>query len=181
MTLRSLVTRRTVVTAASVLVLLALGSRLVWAAPGPDRGRLDVPRLEAVFPLIEQLGLRDYRAADDRPLIDYERGRFSATPAADTLDPLDGVFVALDATATLDHQRLRSALEATGTPVAAVSHVEFDPVGHIASATFEMSAGWYADWSYVFHTDGVQPGESDYGALQIPVDERWYYEVDDAN
>jgi hypothetical protein len=142
----------------------------------------DVAQLEAAFPTLSALRVSGFRNQDWCRFIDYERGTFTnVLEEMSTCNLFDGVPTAFDATATDDFAIVRQALADTGVNVM-MAFVRIDQAGTVEAATFDLVAGDFDRFSYVYDRSGAtkpEPNPDTIVAEQI--NDNWLFISEDWN
>lgn len=138
-----------------VIVLALVLAAVVTACGAPEpaqRPAEDVARLEAVIPVLEDLGAADFEDSPYCRALGYRRGQFGILDEAGCERP--GT-VAFDEVAAADHARIAGAMEGSGVQVLRVRST-FGPDGTLETATFMLlDSSVERDWAYLFDPRNV--------------------------
>lgn len=174
--------RAWIVTFAWLVLASSVTGCLHAPVPTADRMQADVAQLETAFPTLSGLQVSGFRNQDWCRFIDYQRGTFTnVLEETSTCNLFDGVPAAFDDKATQDFATVRQALADTGVTVMMV-FVRMDRAGAVEAATFDLVAGDFDRFSYVYDRSGAtlpEPNPDTIVAEQI--NDNWLFFSEDWN
>jgi hypothetical protein len=147
-----------------VLVVAAVGGLAVWRVihgdlPSEAEKAEQIGRLKAtVLPVLEDLKVEDFMDAAGCAILTYPRGDFFDGDPEDCGDSTGGV--PFDDVARADHQLIKAALAASGTPIERVGGT-FLSDGRVGWAWFMSHHGapFATSWSLEYDPEGARsPG-----------------------
>ncbi len=150
---------RVVAIVLSIVVVIAVLGFIVWRAihgdlPSDAEKSEQIARLEAtVLPVIEDLKIEYFMDESGRANLTYPRGDFidgDCSGSSDNPAPFDDI-------ARADHERIKAALEASGTPIERVGGRFFGD-GRVRDAWFmsDKGAPFATSWSLEFDPEGTR-------------------------
>jgi hypothetical protein len=140
-------------------------------------------QLESVFATLEQLQVRGFRNQDWCQVIDYPRGSFSnLLDAENACNLFTGPATAFDGTASADYERVKKALGDSGVGTFIAWNIEYDDAGHITTAEFDVTAGAFDRFSYLYDRDNtVSKEETPDTIVTEQIDGHWWFMSEDWN
>jgi hypothetical protein len=166
---------------AAVLALTTAGC-LHAKVPSADRMARDVAALQSVFPTLQALEVHGFRDQDSCRFIEYPRGAFTnILDAGSTCNLFHGKPQAFDATATADFDTVKQALDESGVRTMIVWNIEYDnATGAIKRAEFDLEAGLYDRFSYLYEPNSSDAPNPDTIVL-TQVNPEWWFSSEDWN
>ncbi|HLY12910.1 MAG TPA: hypothetical protein VKR24_01065 [Candidatus Limnocylindrales bacterium] len=167
---------------ALVIAFLVAGC-LHASPPGSDEETLAAHQLEGVFPTLEQLKVAGFRNQDWCQFIDYPRGSFTNILDPDsTCNLFDGRPQSFDGTASADFQHVKEALDNSGVGLFMVWNIEYDTNGQITTAEFEVTAGDFDRFSYLYDRDNTISKEPNPDTIVTDrINDDWWFMSTDWN
>jgi len=164
------------------LIVMALALALATAGcahasvPGPDQQTQNAQRLEAVLPVLEDLRVDGFRSQDWCWFIDYPRGAFTNDlKGATACNVFTTPPQAFDDTASTDFATVQRALGDSGVSTMMVWNVEYDGVGRIKAAQFELNAGAFDRFSYLYSRD-IPASRDGYESIVFQqISDHWWF------
>lgn len=137
--------------ALALAMALLLGGCIHAAVPTAARMTETASALDGVLPALAELRVKGFRDQDWCRFIDYPRGTFSnQQDETSACNVFSGTPMPYDDQATADWERVRQALRDAGVSVLMVWNISFDDSGQITQAEFDMNAGAYDRFSYLY-------------------------------
>jgi hypothetical protein len=170
--------RRTIAILAVVAILVT--ACIHASEPSLDEMAGDTDALvTSVLPVLDDLGVRNWRDQDWCKNMAYAGGQFTTNAAASNCDYFDGPAGAFTDGAESDFARLRSAIRDAHVPVLVISRSEV--IGGQGQITFDVAAGMFDRFSYVYQP-GYDPGAlPECDCVTTAIDQDWYFVNDDWN
>jgi hypothetical protein len=145
--------------------------------PNADRKARDVAALAAVLPLIDELGVSEWRDDDWCRDFVYDRGHFMTSDEPDDCNPMGGPPEPFNANAQADFDRVAAAFRDAHVPIREIYRPPVDP----GTTDFDLRAGSFDGFSYV-HDPGYPPQENiENEWVATPIDANWYFVWEDWN
>lgn len=164
-----------------VLAFTAVGC-VHASVPNADRRRDDAQRLEAVLPTLQSLRVEGFRSQDWCRFIDEPRGAF--TNILDVTSVCN-VFTkppqAFDDSASTDFETVKQALSDSGVSTMMVWNIEYDGAGQITAAQFDLNAGSFDRFSYLYGRDTPVSRDSFQAIVFEKINDHWWFLSDDFN
>jgi hypothetical protein len=165
------------------LVIAFLVAGCVHASvPSSDEMARDADHLESVFSTLEQLRVSGFRDQDWCQFIDYPRGSFSnLLDFENTCNLFTSPPQAFDETASADFERVKNALRDSGADTV-IARIEYDDVGHITIAGFDINAGAFDRFSYLYDRDNTVSKEPNPDTIVTEqINQQWWFMSEDWN
>lgn len=139
--------------------------------------------LETVLPTLEQLKVNGFRNQDWCRFIDYPRGSFSNLLDSDNACNLFNCAPeAFDETASADFERVKKALDDSGISTEIAWAIEYDDAGHVTTAEFDVTAGAFDRFSYLYDRDNTVSKEVTPDTIvTVRINEHWWFMSEDWN
>jgi hypothetical protein len=172
-----------VIRAIALLAIVFAAGGCIFAAQ-PDAGTMsqDVERLEQAFPVFEELRIRGFRDQDWCKFLDYPNGAFTNDSKASTCNLFDGPPKTFDDAATADFARIADALEKADVETYLVWWIEYDDAGRMQGAEFDLAAGDFNRWSYIYDRGNKEPKEDIEGeSVYTRINDDWWFWWEDWN
>lgn len=174
---------RRVAAALMALSLLVAGCCVHASVPSEAEMTRSAQALSRVLPTLTNLQVREFRDSGWCRRLEYRSGTYSNQPGPGTACDLpDQPTSAFDSQATTDWNALRQALRKSGVSVETVSLVAYDSAGQLSTASFNIRAGDFDDYFYVYDRRGVvcePPNPNTLLCRQI--DDDWWFVSEDWN
>ena len=168
----------------ALALALALGAVACVHASVPAREDMahTARSLESVLPTIQQIHVEGFRSQDWCRFLDYPRGAFTnIVDEGSACNVFRKVPEAFDERATADFQVVQGALQDSRVSVWMVWNVTYDNAGGITAAQFDVVAGSFDRFSYLYSRDGPVAGD-EYQAIAFQqVDDHWWFLSEDFN
>ena len=129
--------------------------------------------LDAVVPVIEELGVTDFEASPYCRNLAYARGTFGDL-AQDGCERTGTV--QFDDQALADHARLAEAVAASAVSTDRIRDVRFDADGALMTAWFRLQDDSVEeDWAYLYDPAGIQAAADDPDSDFTRIDAGWWF------
>lgn len=129
------------------------------------------------MPIIEDLGVRNYRDLDWCRNLNYARGAFSDNLADPSCNLFDRDAAPFDAAAAADFDRILRSFDRFPSEVLAVDVVT---TAEGERVTFSIAAPGEQKWAYVFEPRYELPSAIPDEWVPTPIDRDWYFVWEDA-
>jgi hypothetical protein len=142
-------------------------------------------QLQGVFGTLQDLRVAGFRHNDWCRFIDYPHGAFTNVLEQDSACNVFGKPPqSFDKSASADFVRVKHAVADAGVGVWMIWNFQFDALGQVTTATFELDAGAFDRFSYVYYSDpqATVSKETDPEAKVVQqIDGHWWFVSDDFN
>jgi hypothetical protein len=168
-----------------LLAALSLAGCIHQSVPSDDQLADTTAKLANILPTLSALRVRSFNDQDWCRVIDDARGNFTNLPDSDTcdfVDILDRKPVAFDDKATDDWRQVRQAFRDAGVSVEAIAGIQYDADGSITRAEFDMKAGMYDRFEYLFDPNHEMDHEDNPDTIvNQQIDDTWWFVSEDWN
>jgi hypothetical protein len=166
----------------TAIVLFAFSFLLLTACDAPSSGQQtkDIAALPAAFPILEKLGVTEFRNQDWCQNMVYQRGKFSHNNTDTTCNLFGGEGAPFDPQAQQDFDAVAKALAGTGVKLSYLTSVSYGRDGKLAGAEFHLAT--MGRISYVYEPGyGTPPPDMPGERQHKPLDKDWYCVLEDWN
>lgn len=153
------------------------------SVPSSDEMARNADRLQNVFTTLEERQVRGFRNQDWCQFIDYPRGSFSnLLDSENACNLFDGPPTAFDGTASADFDRVKNVLNDSGVGTFIAWNIRYDDAGLITTAEFDVTAGSFDRFSYLYDRDNtVSKEETPDTIVTEQINDHWWFMSEDWN